>query len=327
MRFRTLGKTGIKVSEISYGAWGIGQKQWLGGSDDESLRALQRSFELGLNFIDTALAYGDGHSERLVSEVIKSAPHPVAVATKIPPKNRIWPAKPGIGIEDVFPYEYSIACTEESLRNLAVETIDLQQFHVWNPEWLERDEWKRAIEDLKKSGKVRHMGISINDHQPDSALGIVRTGLIDTVQVIYNVFDQSPETNLFPLCQEHNIGVLARVPLDEGALTGSITEETVFEHSDFRSFYFRKDRKKQVVEHVTPLQADLAAHTGNASGNTLAETALRFVLSHPAVSCTIPGMRRNSSVESSCGTSDQGPLDAGTMALLRRHAWNKNFYQ
>ena len=326
MRFRTLGKTGIQVSEIGYGAWGIGQKQWLGGTDEESLNALRRSFELGLNFIDTALAYGDGHSEKLVGGVIREATGKIAVASKIPPKNRIWPAKAGTGIEEVYPYDYSIACTEESLRNLGVETIDLQQFHVWNPEWLARDEWKRAIEDLKKSGKVRYMGISINDHQPDSALEIVKTGLIDTVQVIYNVFDQTPENNLFPLCLEHNVGVLARVPLDEGSLAGAITEETVFEHSDFRSFYFRKDRKKQVVDHITALRADLAT-LPTAGKNTLAETALRFVLSHPAVSATIPGMRRNSTVESSCGVSDQGALDAETMAVLRRHAWNKNFYQ
>ena len=326
MRFRTLGKTGIQVSEIGYGAWGIGQKQWLGGTDEESLNALRRSFELGLNFIDTALAYGDGHSEKLVGGVIREATGKIAVASKIPPKNRIWPAKAGTGIDEVYPYEYSIACTEESLRNLGVETIDLQQFHVWNPEWLASDEWKRAIEDLKKSGKVRYMGISINDHQPDSALEIVKTGLIDTVQVIYNVFDQTPENNLFPLCLEHNVGVLARVPLDEGSLAGAITEETVFEHSDFRSFYFRKDRKKQVVDHITALRADLAT-LPTAGKNTLAETALRFVLSHPAVSATIPGMRRNSTVESSCGVSDQGALDAETMAVLRRHAWNKNFYQ
>ena len=277
-------------------------------------------------FIDTALAYGDGHSEKLVGGVIREAASGIRVASKIPPKNRVWPAKTGIGIEEVFPYDYSIACTEESLRNLGVETIDLQQFHVWNPEWLDRDEWKRAIEDLKKSGKVRFMGISINDHQPDSALEIVKTGLIDTVQVIYNVFDQTPEDNLFPLCLEHKVGVIARVPLDEGSLAGAITEETVFERADFRSFYFRGDRKKQVVEHVNALRADLAT-LAEAGNNTLAETSLRFVLSHPAVSATIPGMRRNSTVESSCGVSDQGALDAETMAVLRRHAWNKNFYQ
>lgn len=323
MRFRPLGKTGIEVSEIGYGAWGIGQKQWLGGSDDESLQALARAFELGLNFIDTALAYGDGHSEQLVGQVIRNAPHRVYVATKIPPKNRIWPADPASSISDVFPYDYSIACTEESLRNLKVETIDLQQFHVWNPAWLERDEWKRAIEDLKKSGKVRHMGISINDHQPDTALEIIRTGLIDTVQVIYNVFDQSPGNNLLPLCQEKGIGVLARVPLDEGALTGTITADTKFEETEFRNWYFRGDRKQQVVEHVSALQRDLAG----VDNRPLAQVALGFCLSHPAVSTVIPGMRRRSTVESSCAVSDHGPLSAATLAVLKRHAWAKNFYQ
>ncbi len=323
MRFRPLGKTGIEVSEIGYGAWGIGQKQWLGGSDDESLQALARAFELGLNFIDTALAYGDGHSEQLVGQVIRNAPHRVYVATKIPPKNRIWPADPASSISDVFPYDYSIACTEESLRNLKVETIDLQQFHVWNPAWLERDEWKRAIEDLKKSGKVRHMGISINDHQPDTALEIIRTGLIDTVQVIYNVFDQSPGNNLLPLCQEKGIGVLARVPLDEGALTGTITVDTKFEETEFRNWYFRGDRKQQVVEHVSALQRDLAG----VDNRPLAQVALGFCLSHPAVSTVIPGMRRRSTVESSCAVSDHGPLSAATLAVLKRHAWAKNFYQ
>lgn len=323
MRFRPLGKTGIEVSEIGYGAWGIGQKQWLGGSDDESLQALARAFELGLNFIDTALAYGDGHSEQLVGQVIRNAPHRVYVATKIPPKNRVWPADPASSISDVFPYDYSIACTEESLRNLNVETIDLQQFHVWNPAWLERDEWKRANEDLKKSGKVRHIGISINDHQPDTALEIIRTGLIDTVQVIYNVFDQSPGNNLLPLCQEKGIGVLARVPLDEGALTGTITAATKFEETEFRNWYFRGDRKQQVVEHVSALQRDLAG----VDDRPLAQVALGFCLSHPAVSTVIPGMRRRSTVESSCAVSDYGPLSAATLAVLRRHAWGKNFYQ
>ncbi len=323
MRFRTLGRTGIEVSEIGYGAWGIGQKQWLGGSDEESLRALGRSFELGLNFIDTALAYGDGHSEKLTGEVIRKAPHRVTVATKIPPKNRVWPAKLGTPIGEVFPYDYSIASTEESLRNLGVETIDLQQFHVWSPDWLASDEWKRAIEDLKKSGKVRFMGISINDHQPESALEIVKTGLIDTVQVIFNVFDQSPADQLLPLCREKGVGVLARVPLDEGSLTGTITEETKFEETDFRNWYFRGDRKKQVVEHVTALQKDLEG----VDDRPLAEVALGFCLSNPAVATVIPGMRRNKTVESSCSVSDHGPLNDATMAVLRKHAWGKNFYQ
>jgi len=323
MRFRKLGQTGIEISEIGYGAWGIGQKQWLGGTDEESLGALRRAFELGLNFIDTALAYGDGHSERLVGQVVRDAGRRVYLATKIPPKNRVWPAQLGSSITDVFPYEYSVACTEESLRNLGVETIDLQQFHVWNPEWVERDEWKRAIEDLKKSGKVRHFGISINDHQPDTALEVIRTGLIDTVQVIYNVFDQSPERNLFPLCLEKGIGVLARVPLDEGALAGAVNENTKFEESDFRNWYFRGDRKQQVAARVAALRGDLAG----VDDRPLAQVALNFCLSHPAVSTVIPGMRRNATVESSCAVSDAGPLNDATLDVLRRHAWGKNFYQ
>ncbi len=323
VKYRKLGRTGLEVSTIGYGAWGIGGKQWLGGTDDESLRSLLRSFELGLNFIDTALAYGDGHSERLVKKVLKEwKGHRVAVATKIPPKNQLWPARPGIAIDEVFPYDYIVRSTEQSLRNLGVETVDLQQFHVWNPEWLASDDWRRGIEDLKRSGKVRYFGISINDHQPESALGIIESGLIDTVQVIYNVFDQSPEKQLFPLCVKHDIGVIARVPLDEGALTGRVGPETKFEGDEFRGWYFRGDRTQQVAEHVDALKKDLDGVPG-----TLAEIALRFILTHPAVSTTIPGMRQIKTVESSCGVSDAGPLDDATLAILRRHAWAKNFYQ
>ncbi len=321
MRYRKLGSTGIEISEIGYGAWGIGGIQWKGGTDEESIRALHRAFELGLNFIDTALAYGDGHSEQLIGQVLPGAPHRVYVATKIPPKNRVWPAQPGSRIEDVFPYEYIVSCTEESLRNLKMETVDLQQLHVWNPEWIDRDDWKRAFEDLKKSGKARAVGISINDHQPNSALEIVKTGLIDSVQVIYNIFDPSPAKDLFPLVQQRNVGVLARVPLDEGSLTGTITEETNFEGDEFRSFYFRGDRKKQVVEHVAKLKEDLQGVPG-----TLPEIALQFCLSHRAISSVIPGMRKVRNVESNCAVPDRGPLDASTLAKLRKHAWAKNFY-
>jgi aryl-alcohol dehydrogenase-like predicted oxidoreductase len=321
MRYRKLGRTNLEVSEIGFGAWGIGGKQWLGGSDEEALRALRRAVELGLNFIDTALAYGDGHSERLVGQVIREAGTRVYVATKVPPKNRLWPARPGIGIEEVFPYDYILRSTEESLRNLGVDTIDLQQLHVWNPEWIESEIWRRAFEDLKRSGKVRFVGVSINDHQPDSALELIRTGRIDTVQVIYNIFDQTPERNLFPLCMECNIGVIARVPFDEGSLTGTITETTRFDPEDFRAYYFRGDRKRQVVERVTALQQDLAAVEG-----TLPEIALRFCLSHPAVSTVIPGMRKVRNVEVNCAVSDQGPLDERVLQILRRHAWNRNFY-
>jgi aryl-alcohol dehydrogenase-like predicted oxidoreductase len=321
MKYRTLGRTGFHVSEIGYGAWGIGGTQWIGSTDDESLRALRRAMELGLNFIDTALAYGNGHSEKLVGKVIREATHRMYVATKVPPKNRLWPARPGIGIEDVYPYDYILRSTEESLHNLKVDSIDLLQLHVWNPEWINREEWRRAFEELKTAGKIRAAGVSINDHQPDSALELIRTGLIDAVQVIYNIFDPTPAVNLFPLAQEKNTGVLARVPFDEGSLTGSITEESTFHPKEFRAFYFRGDRKKQVVEHVTALQKDLASVNGS-----LAETALRFTLSHPAVSTVIPGMRTVRNVERNAAVSEKGPLDAATLRILERHAWPKNFY-
>ena len=208
--------------------------------------------------------------------------------------------------------------TEQSLKNLGLERIDLQQLHVWNPEWIDADDWCRAFEDLKKSGKVRAVGVSINDHDPDSALELIRTGLIDTVQVIYNIFDQSPEKNLFPLCQEKGIGVLARVPLDEGSLTGRITETTEFASTEFRAFYFRGDRKKQVVEHVNALRKDIQGD--------LPETALRFCISHPAVSTVIPGMRDVRHTEANCAVSEKGPLSPAVLATLKRHAWAKDFY-
>jgi aryl-alcohol dehydrogenase-like predicted oxidoreductase len=309
----------MEISDVGYGAWGIGGNQWKGGTDEESLQALRRAFELGLNFIDTALAYGDGHSEKLVGGVVKQAPHQVFVATKVPPMNRVWPAAPGSDIADVFPYDYIVRSTEESLRNLQMETIDLQQLHVWDAGWIDRDEWKRAFEDLKRDGKIRFTGVSINDHQPDSALGVVESGLIDSVQVIYNIFDQSPEAHLFPAVQKHDVGVIARVPFDEGSLTGAITTDSQFEGDEFRAAYFRGDRRQQVVEHVSALRTDL-------EGLTLPEAALRFCLSHPAVSTVIPGMRKVRNVESNCRVSDAGPLEEAALHKLRKHAWNKNFY-
>ncbi len=321
MRYRTLGKTGFEISEIGYGAWGIGRSQWRGATDETSLAALATAIERGLNFIDTALAYGDGHSEQLVGRVVRQAEHKIFVATKIPPKNMLWPARRGIGIDKVFPYNYIVRSTETSLENLGLETIDLQQLHVWNPEWVARDEWRRGFEDLKKSGKVRAVGISINDHEPDSALELIETGLIDSVQVIYNIWDQTPEERLLPLCRERNIGVLARVPLDEGGLTGTITPDTKFPRGDFRSYYFAGERKRQVFNRVQALENDLDGVAG-----TLPEIALRFCLSPPAVSTVIPGMRRVATVESSCSVSDLGPLPEDVLAKLKRHAWPRNFY-
>ena len=201
MQYRKLGRTNLEVGDIGYGAWGIGGKQWLGGTDDESVLALRRAIELGVNLIDTALAYGDGHSEQLVGEAVRAAGRRIYVATKTPPKNGIWPAKRGTPIADVFPYGHLISSAEQSLRNLKLETIDLLQLHVWTDEWVERDEWRRAFEDLKRSGKVQSAGVSATEHDPDSALAIMRTGLIDAVQVIYNIFDRSEERRVGKECR------------------------------------------------------------------------------------------------------------------------------
>jgi aryl-alcohol dehydrogenase-like predicted oxidoreductase len=321
MRYRTLGRTGWQVSDIGFGAWGIGGAMWQGSRDLESAASLRAAIGAGVNFIDTALVYGEGHSERLVGQAVRGAGRKVYVATKAPPKNYLWPARPGIPIKDVFPYRYIIECTEKSLLHLGMDSVDLQQLHVWNPEWLASDDWRRAAEDLKRSGKIRAFGVSINDHQPDSALELIETGVIDTVQVIYNIFDQTPETRLFPLCLERNIGVLARVPLDEGSLAGTITETTTFPPGDFRNQYFGGDRKRQVVSRVNALRNDLWGAAG-----TLPEIALRYCLSHPAVSTVIPGMRKLENVKMNCALSDQGALDPETLAVLKRHAWDRNFY-
>jgi aryl-alcohol dehydrogenase-like predicted oxidoreductase len=321
MQYRKLGRTNFSVSDIGYGAWGIGGKQWLGGTDDESLLALRRAIELGVNLIDTALAYGDGHSEQLVGEIVRATPHKIYVATKVPPKNRVWPASPTTPLDEVFPYDYIIASAEESLRNLQLETIDLLQLHVWTDAWVEREEWRRAFEDLKRAGKIQSAGISASEHDPDSVLLAMRTGLVDAVQVIYNIFDQAPEAHLLPLARELNIGILARVPLDEGALSGIMTEATTFPPGDFREFYFKDNRKAQVVQHVDALKRDLGP------GASVADTALRFCLSHPAVTSVIPGMRTRRHVESNTALSDLGALPAATLATLKRHAWDRNFYR
>ncbi|WP_160724393.1 aldo/keto reductase [Bacillus sp. USDA818B3_A] len=322
MNYRVLGKTGLKVSEIGYGAWGIGNTGWLGAKDDESLKALHKSIDLGLNFIDTALGYGNGHSERLVGQVIRERQETIYVSTKIPPKNRIWPAQPGVISAEAFPKEYIISCTEESLRNLGLETIDVQQFHVWSDEWVNQGDWLEAIEQLKNQGKIKYFGVSINDHQPENAIKLIETGLVDTVQVIYNIFDQSPEDALLPACEKHNVGVIVRVPLDEGGLTGRITPESQFEEGDFRNNYFKNERKLEVYNRVENIVTDL-----NISVDDMAETALRYILSHPAVSTVIPGMRSIRNVERNCKVGDGKGLSLVTVEKLKSHRWVRNFYQ
>ena len=321
MRYRRLGTTEPQISEIGFGASYIGGEQGPGSSDDEFMRALTRAFELGVTFVDTAPDNGDRRNEQLVGRALKRSIHRVFVATKIPPLNHVWTTQPAAPMEQVFPYDHIIRSTEESLRNLRIEQIYLQQFHVWNDSWASTGEWRRAIEDLRTSGKVR-FGICLSAQDPDSGLEAIKTGLLNSVQVVYNVFDQSAEKNLFPLCLEKKVGVLARAPLDAGGLTGAITAGTVFDAGGFRVKYFAHDRQRQLVEHVEALKRDLAGVPG-----TLAEIALRFCLSHPAVTSAVPGLRRVATVESSCRASTAGRLNAAILTVLRRHAWSRNFYQ
>jgi aryl-alcohol dehydrogenase-like predicted oxidoreductase len=321
MRYRRLGRTGLQVSEIGYGAWGIGGAQWGGADDHESIQALHRAIDLGLNFVDTALAYGGGHSERLVGQAVRERPETVYVATKVPPKNRIWPAEEGSALEEVFPPGYIRECAEQSLRNLGMDTVDLLQLHVWNDEWADSTTLTQEVDELRSSGRIRFFGISINDHQPANGLRLIERGVVDTVQVIYNVFDQSPEDELFPACREHDVGVIARVPLDEGGLTGRIQADTEFEGDDFRAHYFRGERKREVHERAAAIASGLGVVKSR-----LAEFALRFILSEPTVSTVIPGMRSLRNVERNVAASDAGPLSGEQREGLRAHRWVRNFY-
>ncbi len=320
MRYRTLGRTGLQVSEIGFGAWGIGKGLWVGAEDEISLRALKLARDRGVNFYDTALAYGPGHSERLLAQAFGRSPE-VIIASKVPPKNMVWPAKRGKPLRQVFPQKYVLDCLDTTLQNLGRDSVDLYQFHVWSDDWADEQEWHDTVRRMRDSGKARFVGISINDHEPANVLKALDTGLIDAVQVIYNIFDQSPEDELFPYCRRHDIGVLARVPFDEGSLTGKIRPDTKFAPGDFRVNYFAGDRKRQMWERVQKLTADTQTPMAD-----LPQLALRFCLSDPAVSTVIPGMRTPEHVEANVAVADAGALLPPMREKLRSHRWVRNFY-
>ena len=316
MRTRRFGRTGWQVSEIGYGMWGMGG--WTGSDDAESLRSLHRAIELGCTFFDTAWVYGTGRSEKLLGQAIKSHPnHKLIVATKIPPKNMQWPARDTARVDDTYPPDHIRAFTEKSLDNLGVDVIDLQQFHVWSDTWADDDGWKRAIDDLRTSGLVRNVGISINRWQPTNVIRALETGLIDSVQVVHNIFDQAPEDELFPYCQKHDIAVISRVPFDEGSLTGTLTKDSRWPDGDYRNLYFTAETLPETLARVERLEQLVP------SGMDLPELALRFILAHPAVSTVIPGMRRLTNVERNLAASDGEPLPPRLMDALRAHRWDR----
>jgi aryl-alcohol dehydrogenase-like predicted oxidoreductase len=320
MEYRRFGRTNWRVSEMGYGMWGLAG--WTGSEPSEVDQALERSVDLGCNFFDTAWGYGAGKSEQILGALMKRhAAKKLYFATKIPPKNFKWPSRPEYKLTDCFPASHIIEYTEKSLKNLNTDCIDLQQFHVWEDAWANQDDWKKAIEKLKKDGKVKHFGVSVNRWEPDNVLNTLKTGLIDAVQVIYNIFDQAPEDHLFPLCKQLDIGVIARVPFDEGTLTGTLTKATVFPKDDWRSTYFVPENLNSSVDHAEALRPLIP------SGMAMPELALKFILCNDDVHTIIPGMRKVKNVEMNIAASDGKKLDGQLQTKLKGHRWDRKTTQ
>jgi aryl-alcohol dehydrogenase-like predicted oxidoreductase len=291
---------------------------WSGSEDAESRDSLSLAVKRGCNFFDTALAYGEGRNELFMGEVIHDHPEQrLYTATKVPPLNRSWPALPEYTLDETFPPEYVREIVGRSLANLGIPTLDLMQFHVWNDAWAEDRRWQVCVKDLKRDGLVEAVGISVNRWEPENCLRALRTGLVDSVQVVYNVFDQAPEESLFPLCRQEGIAVIARVPFDEGSLTGSLTPDSQWPAGDWRNTYFNPENRQATLARIRKLQEVIP------EGTSMAEVSLRFILSNPDVSTVIPGMRKAGHVDANLATSDKGPLDPSMIQLLRQHRWDR----
>jgi aryl-alcohol dehydrogenase-like predicted oxidoreductase len=316
MKYRKFGRTGFEISDIAHGLWGMGG--WSGSEDEQSLKALQLAVELGCNFFDSAWAYGDGKSDGLLGDTIARNPHKrLYAASKIPPKNLQWPASPQYKYHDVFPPDHVFTYADLIRKNLGVETIDVLQFHVWDDNWTNEPDFRNTVEKLKRDKVIRSFGLSLNRWEPENGIKAIRTGLVDAVQVIYSIFDQSPEDELFPVCQELNVGVIVRVALDEGSLGGKMTRDTKFPKGDWRSGYFNPENLANTMDRVDKLKQILP------QGMSLPEMALRFVLSHPAVSTTIIGMRKLEHVEENIALSDKGPLSSELLKQVKAHRWDR----
>ena len=316
MKYRTLGRTALEVSDVAPGLWGM--SGWTGSSDQESLNSLQLAVDLGCNFFDTAWAYGEGKSDGMLGDIMaRNSKKRLYAASKIPPANDKWPALPSYKYNHVFSPEHVFKYADLIRKKLRVDSIDLLQFHVWDDNWTNQPEFHSTVEKLKRDGTIRYFGLSLNRWEPNNGIKALRAGLVDVVQVIYNIFDQAPEDKLFPVCQELNIGVIARVPFDEGSLGGKMTLKTRFPKDDWRSLYFGPENLKNTIPRVEKLKKIIPA------GMTLPEMALRFILSHPAVSTTIPGMRKPDHVRQNIAASDAGPLDKSLLAELKKHRWDR----
>ena len=323
MNFRSFGRTKWQVSEIGYGMWGMGS--WSNSEDAESLKSLQAAIDLGCNFFDTAYAYGEGHSEGLLGQMVRANENArLYTATKVPPKNQKWPAQPEFKLDDCYPPEHIAEYVHRSLENAGLESFDLVQFHTWEDSWIEDDRWAMQMAELCQQGLVNAVGISINRWEPWNAVKAVRSGLVDSVQVIYNIFDQNPEDELFPACREMDVAVIARVPFDEGTLTGTLTKESSWPEGDWRNIYFVPENLIPSVERAEALKALL--HEWNEGHQyepeiSMPELALRFILSNQDVTTVIPGMRKLSHVQANIAASDRGPLPSELIDELRKHRW------
>jgi aryl-alcohol dehydrogenase-like predicted oxidoreductase len=296
--------------------WGLAG--WTGSDEGEVCLALQRSVELGCNFFDTAWAYGEGQSEAMLGNLLRANPGVrLYTATKIPPKNRKWPSRREHSLDDCYPPDHIREYVHRSLKNAGVESFDLVQFHTWEDSWLDDDRWVAAIDELRHQGVLHSVGISINRWEPWNGVKAVRSGLIDAVQVIYNIFDQNPEDELFPACREMNVAVIARVPFDEGTLTGSLTLDSKWPRGDWRNTYFVQENLKNSVERAERLRSLVPP------GMSMAEMALRFILNNPDVSTIIPGMRSLHHVESNLAASQAGELPDSLHQELRKHRWDR----
>ena len=316
MKYRTLGRTGFEVSDIAHGLWGM--SGWSGSADEESRKAIALAIELGCNFFDSAWAYGNGKSDGLLGEALaQHKQERLYAASKIPPKNLQWPALPKYKYTDVFPADYVFKYCDRILEKLGVETVDLLQFHVWNDSWAGEPEFRTTVEKLKSDGKIRSFGLSLNRWEPENGIKALQTGLVDVVQVIYNIFDQAPEDKLFPVCRELNVGVIARVPLDEGSLGGKMTLETHFPESDWRARYFGPENLSATIPRVEKLKELVPPDM------TLPEMALRFILANPDVNTTIVGMRKLEHVRRNVAASDASPLDSALLQKLKAHRWDR----
>jgi aryl-alcohol dehydrogenase-like predicted oxidoreductase len=321
MRYREFGRLGWQVGEIGYGMWGMGG--WSNSDDQQSLESLQAAVNLGCNFFDTAYAYGEGHSEKLLGQTVRAnTDKRLYTATKVPPLNLEWPARADSTLKESYPPDHVEEYVHRSLRNADLQGFDLIQFHTWNDEWLRDDRWFYKLDDLRSQKLINAIGISLNRWEPWNGVRAVRTGQIDAVQVIYNIFDQNPEDELFPACEEMKVAVIARVPFDEGTLTGTLTKESRWPEGDWRNTYFVSENLIPSVDRAEVLKQELRVwNREHATEITLPELALRFILTNPTVSTIIPGMRKLSHVESNIAASDAGPLPAELHEQLRAHRW------